>query len=218
MFLSVNPVPLFRSTRHSCLLTAPILDGAILTSQLNFVKLTMAPKLEEKSRTGRDNQRELISHHPRYLYHADGKLAIGYGADGERLVAGLVPLSADKKQVLLIQSTRRNGWVVPKGGWETDEKTAEDAACREAWEEAGIICKVLKDLGKIPDRRGADELTKHAPRATFQFFEATVQKEEAKWPEMQKRDRKWMTYTEAKAALAARPELLEALNRSSIVR
>ena len=152
------------------------------------------------------------------LFHADLKLAIGYGPDGERLVAGLVPLSVDKKQVLLIQSTRRNGWVVPKGGWETDEKTAEDAACREAWEEAGIICKVLKDLGKIPDRRGADELTKHAPRAMFQFFEATVQKEEAKWPEMQKRDRKWMTYTEAKAALAARPELLEALNRSSIVR
>ncbi|KAL9131215.1 MAG: hypothetical protein Q9217_000817, partial [Psora testacea] len=139
-----------------------------------------------------------------------------YGAQGERLVAGVVPLSVDKKKVLLIQSTRRNGWVIPKGGWETDEKTAEDAACREAWEEAGIVCKIQKDLGKIPDRRGPRELTTHAPRAMFQFFEATVQKEETKWPEMDKRTRKWMSYTEAKDALAPRPELLEALNRSSI--
>ncbi|KAL9640230.1 MAG: hypothetical protein Q9164_000417 [Protoblastenia rupestris] len=158
----------------------------------------MAPKLETKSRTGRDNQR--------------------YGSQGERLVAGVVPLSADKKKVLLIQSTRRNGWVIPKGGWETDEKTAEDAACREAWEEAGIVCKIQKDLGKIPDRRGPGELTTHAPKAMFQFFEVTVQKEEVKWPEMDKRTRKWMSYTEAKEALAPRPELLEALQRSSIAR
>ena len=142
----------------------------------------------------------------------------GYGVSGERLVAGVVPLSVDKKSVLLIQSTRRNGWVVPKGGWETDEKTAEDAACREAWEEAGIVCKIQKNLGNIVDKRGPGELTAHAPKAIFQFFEVTVEKEEATWPEMHKRTRKWMSYAEAKEALAARPELLEALNRSSIVR
>lgn len=99
-----------------------------------------------------------------------------------------------------------------------DEKTAEDAACREAWEEAGIVCKIQRDLGKIPDRRGPEELTAHAPRAVFQFFEVMVEKEEAKWPEMGKRDRKWMSYAEANQALAARPELQEALNRSSIAR
>ena len=119
---------------------------------------------------------------------------------------------------MLIQSTRRKGWVIPKGGWEIDEQTAEDAACREAWEEAGIVCKVQRDLGKIPDRRGPGEFTAHAPRAMFQFFEVTVQKEEAIWPEMDKRGRKWMSYAEAKEALAPRPELLEALNRSSISR
>ena len=99
-----------------------------------------------------------------------------------------------------------------------DEKTAEDAACREAWEEAGIVCKIQKDLGHIPDKRGPHELTVHAPRAIFQFFEVTVEKEETKYPEMHKRDRKWMSYHEAKEALASRPELLEALERSSIVR
>lgn len=143
---------------------------------------------------------------------------IGYGANGERLVAGVVPLSSDKRRVLLIQSTRRNGWVLPKGGWETDEKTAEEAACREAWEEAGVVCKILRDLGKISDRRAPSELTPHAPRATFQFYEVSVTKEESKWPEMHKRSRKWMTYPEAKEALASRPELIDALDRSSIVR
>ena len=142
----------------------------------------------------------------------------GYGAQGERLVAGVVPLSGDKTKVLLIQSTRRGGWVLPKGGWETDEGTAEEAACREAWEEAGIECKVQKDLGKILDRRPASQLTAHAPKAMFQFYEVSVVREATKWPEQHKRGRQWMSYPEAKDALLQRPELLDALNRSSIVR
>lgn len=142
----------------------------------------------------------------------------GYGTNGERLVAGVVPLSRDKKTVLLIQSTRRNGWVLPKGGWELDEASSELAACREAWEEAGIVCKVQRDLGKIPDKRPPQQVTSEAPKAIFQFFEVTVEKEESKWPEMNKRSRKWMSYAEAREALATRPELLDALNRSSIVR
>ncbi|KAG7008347.1 hypothetical protein G7Y79_00006g019670 [Physcia stellaris] len=157
----------------------------------------MAQKLATTSRTGRDNQR--------------------YGAQGERLVAGVVPLSADKTKVLLIQSTRRGGWVLPKGGWETDE-AIQEAACREAWEEAGIECTVTKDLGKIQDRRAPNELTPHAPRAVFQFFEVSVQKEASEWPEKHKRGRQWMAYQAAKQALAPRPELAEALDRSSITR
>ena len=133
-------------------------------------------------------------------------------------MAGVVPLSKDKKKVLLIQSTRRGGWVIPKGGWEKDEGTPEEAACREAWEEAGIECKILKDLGKIPDRRPANKLTKEAPKAMFQFFEVSVEKEASQWPEKHKRGRQWMSYAEAKEALTPRPELLEALNRSSIAR
>jgi diphosphoinositol-polyphosphate diphosphatase len=131
-------------------------------------------------------------------------------------VAGVVPLSADKAQVLLIQSTRRGGWVLPKGGWELDEETASEAACREAWEEAGVICTVEADLGHISDTRATSQLTHHAPKASYQFFECIVQEEKAEWPEMHKRDRQWVGYTQAVQALAARPELLEALKRSSI--
>lgn len=141
----------------------------------------------------------------------------GYGDQGERLVAGVIPLSADKTKVLLIQSTRRAGWVLPKGGWETDESIHE-AACREAWEEAGIECTVQKDLGKIPDKRSPGQLTPDAPKAMFHFFEVKVDKEANEWPEKHKRGRQWMSYQQAKQALAARPELGEALERSSIAK
>ena len=129
-----------------------------------------------------------------------------------------MPLSADKTKVLLIQSVRRGGWVLPKGGWELDEATASAAACREAWEEAGIICKVEKELGSIEDKRPSKEVTNHAPKAIYQFFECTVTEEKADWPEKHKRSRQWLTYAHAVQALTSRPELLEALQRSSVKR
>lgn len=142
----------------------------------------------------------------------------GYGSKGERLVCGIVPLSRDKYYVLLIGSARRGGWVLPKGGWETDEATPQDAAKREAWEEAGVVCEVQYDLGEIPDMRGPQQLTSHAPKASYHFFEATVEKQEAQWPEMYKRSRQWMTFSQAKEALKDRPELLEALERCTMHR
>ncbi|KAL1978643.1 hypothetical protein VTN31DRAFT_1502 [Thermomyces dupontii] len=141
-----------------------------------------------------------------------------YGSKGERLVAGIVPLSPDKTKVLMIQSAGSGGWVLPKGGWETDEATAQQAAQREAWEEAGVVCTVQRDLGVIPDMRPPALVTAQAPKASYQFFEATVNREEAQWPEMHKRKRQWVTYAQAASALANRPELLEALNRSSLKR
>ena len=142
----------------------------------------------------------------------------GYGAQGERLVAGVVPLSADKTKVLMIQSAGPGGWVLPKGGWETDEPTAQQAACREAWEEAGVICTVQRDLGLIPDMRPCTLLSAHAPKASYQFFEVTVDREETDWPERHKQKRQWVGYEQAAKALANRPELLEALNRSGLSR
>lgn len=133
-------------------------------------------------------------------------------------MAGVVPLSTDKTKVLVIQSSRRNTWVLPKGGWETDEKTAQEAARREAWEEAGIVCTIQRDLGKIPEMRPPGQVSASAPKALYQFYEVSVEREAAQWPEQHKRGRQWMTYVQAKAALAARPELLEALNRSNISR
>ncbi|KAI1817123.1 NUDIX domain-containing protein [Poronia punctata] len=150
-----------------------------------------------ESRTGRNKQR--------------------YNSKGERLVAGVVPLTEDRMYVLLIQSTRRKGWVLPKGGWESDEECKE-AAEREAWEEAGITIRVDYDLGEILDLRPPKNVSKEAPQALYRFYEATVLREEADWPEKHKRERQWFTYSQAKVALSNRPELLQALESSSIRR
>lgn len=85
---------------------------------------------------------------------------------------------------------------------------------REAWEEAGIVVKVNYDLGVIPEKTKGSE----APKASYHFFEATVERQEAQWPEMSKRGRTWMTFKQAEAALADRPELLEALRRCTMNR
>jgi diphosphoinositol-polyphosphate diphosphatase len=136
----------------------------------------------------------------------------GYGPNGERLIAGVVALSEDKYYVLLVQSNSGRGWVLPKGGWETDELTAQDAACREAWEEGGIICTVKYDLGLIIEKRG-DTI-----KSEYHWYEALVDRLEDEWPEKKKRNRAWMTFAQAEAALQDRPELLEALQRCTMNR
>ncbi|CZT00690.1 related to diadenosine hexaphosphate hydrolase [Rhynchosporium agropyri] len=157
----------------------------------------MAASRSMESRVGRNKQR--------------------YAETGERLVAGVVPLNSAKTHVLLIQSTRRAGWVLPKGGWESDESCTE-AAQREAWEEAGIVCTVDYDLGTIKETRPPKQMSKETPKALYQFYEVTVTSEEADWPEKHKRNRQWANFAEASEQLKARPELLEALTRSTISR
>ena len=143
---------------------------------------------------------------------------VGYNTKGERLVAGVVPLTADKYYVMLIQSTRRKGWVLPKGGWELDEECHE-AAAREAWEEAGIVVHINYDLGDIQDTRPPKKnSTKEKERSLYRFFEATVTSEEPEWPEKDKRERKWYTYAQATELLKERPELQAALDLSTIKR
>lgn len=135
-------------------------------------------------------------------------------------MAGVVPLSSDLQYVLLIQSDRRKGWVLPKGGWESDEECAE-AAAREAWEEAGIIIQIDYDLGDIIESRppkSSSKSSKKRDKALYRFYQATVLSEETEWPEKNKRERRWMTFIDAWEALKERPELQEALNRSGMKR
>ncbi|KAI8718388.1 Nudix hydrolase domain-containing protein [Fusarium sp. LHS14.1] len=137
-----------------------------------------------------------------------------YNTKGERLVAGIVPLTPDQNYVLLIQSTRRKGWVLPKGGWESDE-TCQEAAEREAWEEAGITVQISYDLGDIDEKR-APKSSKD--RSRYHFFEGVVTGEYDDWPESHKRERQWFSFAQAWEALSTRPELQEALERSTMSR
>ncbi|EEB09650.1 diadenosine 5',5'''-p1,p6-hexaphosphate hydrolase Aps1 [Schizosaccharomyces japonicus yFS275] len=162
---------------------------------------------------------------------------------GARLAAGVVALSPDKSRVLMVSTLKKYpSWVVPKGGWETDE-TVQQAALREGWEEGGIVGHITCSLGCFKDKRPADTLDRRKkylvqhqqlvrdgtlnasealkpivlpPRAECEFFEVVVERLENKYPEMHKRCRRWMTYSEAREALNARSDLLAALEQSSI--
>lgn len=115
----------------------------------------------------------------------------------------------------MIRSTKRKGWVLPKGGWETDE-CCTDAASREAWEEAGIHITIEYDLGDIIETRAPKKGS--SQKCLYRFYEATVVKEAKDWPEVDTRERRWMNYADAMDALKDRPELAQALERSTMRR
>jgi diphosphoinositol-polyphosphate diphosphatase len=159
-----------------------------------------------------------------YFLRAEGKslLAItiinhshaGYNSKGERLVSGVVPLSSDKKSVLLVQSSSRPAWIIPKGGWEVD-KECDEAARREAMEEAGIEIRIDDYLGEFEQApRPPQQFVEQG--CLFHFYEATVLEEKEEWPEKHIRERRWMGYAEAFDALSGRLEQQEALQKSTI--
>eukprot|EP00899_Mesostigma_viride_P019061 jgi/Mesvir1/27156/Mv20820-RA.1 len=122
--------------------------------------------------------------------------------DGRRLVAGCIPIrvvsanavdtsSPMEIEVLLINSRNKKGLVFPKGGWENDE-TAEEAAMREAMEEAGVRGYVNGSLGPF------DFESRRRKKGRAHIFVLHVTEEMDAWPEMKKRSRAWYPLKEAK--------------------
>mmetsp|Transcript_454 Transcript_454/g.521 ORF Transcript_454/g.521 Transcript_454/m.521 type:complete len:195 (-) Transcript_454:1233-1817(-) len=167
----------------------------------------------DTSRVGRENQRYNPETHA-------------------RIVAGCICMNGTKDKVIMILSaSHKNRWVFPKGGVELDE--GDDfvvSAVRETWEEAGCEGKILNKLPVALDSRGkkAPVLEKGKdfdpkgviPKSEFHFYEMVVDQLSSKWPELDKRQRRWCTYSEAKHELlkAKRPELVEALDSSCVIK
>ncbi|KAJ8636030.1 hypothetical protein MRB53_010297 [Persea americana] len=146
------------------------------------------------ARTGRESQR--------------------YSITGQRLVVGCIPyrLKEEKQEddgdkpcssscmeemmeVLLISSQKGGDEIMfPKGGWEKDE-SIEDAARREAWEEAGVMGNVqLKEfLGKWSFKS-----KRYGTMYDGFMFPLHVTEELDPWPEMNVRRRRWVTVAEAR--------------------
>ncbi|XP_021744500.1 nudix hydrolase 16, mitochondrial-like isoform X2 [Chenopodium quinoa] len=100
-------------------------------------------------------------------------------------------------EVLMINSTSGPGLLFPKGGWENDE-TVEEAARREAIEEAGVKGDILDFLGyydfkskTLQDDFSPEGLCKAA------MFALLVKEELEYWPEQSTRQRSWLTIPEA---------------------
>uniref|UniRef100_A0A1D1XMI1 Nudix hydrolase 12, mitochondrial n=2 Tax=Anthurium amnicola TaxID=1678845 RepID=A0A1D1XMI1_9ARAE len=89
---------------------------------------TTCADMDQSARTGRQRQRY------------DGHYRLVAGCIPYRLKQNVKDKTAslvDRLEVLMISSPNRDDLVFPKGGWEDDE-TIDQAACREAFEEAGI--------------------------------------------------------------------------------
>eukprot|EP00054_Salpingoeca_dolichothecata_P036531 m.7790 g.7790 ORF g.7790 m.7790 type:complete len:158 (-) comp6801_c0_seq1:133-606(-) len=125
-----------------------------------------------------------------------------YTAEGHRLVCGCVPFKFvdEEPQVLVITSKKdKNKWILPKGGWDSDE-TATEAAIRETFEEAGVLGDLRNHL-----------LLKETYKNTLMhFYPMLVTKEVAQWPEKSIRDRKWVALEDA-LKLIDRPVLRHAI-------
>ncbi|KAM1058326.1 hypothetical protein ACFX13_023552 [Malus domestica] len=131
-----------------------------------------------------------------------------------RLVSGCIPYritenyedddeSGDienKIQVLMVSSPDRHDRVFPKGGWEDDE-TVLEAACREAFEEAGVKGNLRETpLGVWEFRsKSREEMCSLSLEGGCRgyMFALEVTQELDTWPEHQNRDRKWLSIKEA---------------------
>lgn len=128
---------------------------------------------------------------------------------GCRLVAGCIPFryrksdqngDADSEkivEVLMINSSSGPGLLFPKGGWENDE-TVQEAAVREAIEEAGVRGDLMDLVGyyHFKSKTHQDELNPEGVcrAAMFALF---VKEELESWPEQSTRNRTWLTIEEA---------------------
>ena len=192
-----------------------IMSDVSTTTQASFTtsnnKDLCHPSTKSKeARTGRDNQR----------YNS---------TTGARIVSGCICLNSTKDKVVMISSSKhKHRWILPKGGNETDE-TEMETAIRETWEEAGVEGKIIKNLPVVLDSRGQkapvikgdfNESDGPVPKSEFHFFEMQVEELSMEWPEQKKRERRWCTYSEARHELIKlkRPELVTALNSSSIIK
>lgn len=93
-------------------------------------------------------------------------------------------------EVLLVTSTTRKRWIIPKGNIEPD-LSSRQSALKEAYEEAGVRGRVH------PVPFGEYEHNKPPDRRTIEVFLMEVETILPRWPETGRRSRRWMTLREA---------------------
>ncbi|HZH28620.1 MAG TPA: NUDIX hydrolase [Azospirillaceae bacterium] len=129
---------------------------------------------------------------------------------GRQCAALPVRGSGEAIEVLLVTSRDTGRWVLPKG-WVEKGWAPPDMAAREAFEEAGVEGRIRSaPIGSYTyDKR----LPKNRIRVCkVHVFVLEVERELDAWPEMDQRQRRWMTPGQA-AYLVAEGGLVDLLLR-----
>ncbi|KAH0462561.1 hypothetical protein IEQ34_010136 [Dendrobium chrysotoxum] len=146
-----------------------------------------------------------------------------------RLVAGCIPYrlkqnvenptgdSFSKLEVLMITSPNRHDLIFPKGGWDNDE-TVDQAACREALEEAGVRGTIHDTLLGVWEFKSKSKQNLKGQEGACRgyIFALEVTEELELWPEQSSHDRKWLNVWEA-WKLCRYDWMREALNSISVL-
>lgn len=110
-----------------------------------------------------------------------------------------------KLQVLLITSRKQGRWIIPKG-WPVHKATPAETARREAFEEAGVVGKVLPICLGIYSR--THNLQANRLPSIVAVFPLKCSGYLTDFPEAGQRRRKWVTRKKA-ARLVENPELAQ---------
>ena len=118
-------------------------------------------------------------------------------------VAALCHRKGPKGREVLLVTSSRGRWILPKG-WPMDGKTDAEAALQEAWEEAGVRDgqvtpkPIAKFLG-VKRFNSGEEVP-----AKVRVYGIKVRDMARKFPEQNRRERRWVSLTKAAKLLADR--------------
>jgi 8-oxo-dGTP pyrophosphatase MutT (NUDIX family) len=127
---------------------------------------------------------------------------------------GVLPFAIGRKGVrlMLLTSRETRRWVIPKG-WPMRNRKPREAAVQEAFEEAGLVGRILgkRAIGRYDYMKVLGPAVSVPCTVKVFLFEIDHQLDD--WPEKDERETRWFSPRDA-AALVAEPALAKLLMKA----